>query len=172
MCKFDDVERAHITKAWAYEIYKGEKAVHDSILWISGDGELRGTGDDTIEMLADVGIAYQVKRNGSVKRVCEKSNSVPGVFSIRVWSKEELTQEMFAAVATIEVIGNEVIAGNLTCNLGNEISIDNGIYSIRRISPSYSRKNNYQLKNSLTITLNHCFGVMNDLEIYSAKLTA
>ncbi|RJR09295.1 hypothetical protein C4588_05040 [Candidatus Parcubacteria bacterium] len=151
---YNKEERSLIVKSWAYEIYKGDKAVHDSILWISGDGELRGTGEDTIEMLADVGIAYQVKRNGSVKRLCEKSESIPGVFSIRVWSKEELTQEMFAAVATIEVVGSEVIAGSIKINLGDEISLDNGIYAIRRISPSYSRKNNSQLKNSISLILN------------------
>ncbi|MDF1612622.1 hypothetical protein [Stygiobacter electus] len=50
-------ERKEISKAWAYEIYKTEKSVHDSILWISSKENLRGTGEDTIEMLAEIGLA-------------------------------------------------------------------------------------------------------------------
>lgn len=149
-------ERLLIVKAWAYEIYKGDKAVHDSILWISSTDELQGTGEDTIKMLADIGVAYQIKNNSSVKRFCEKNDSMPDIFSIRVWSKDELVKDLFSGVESVEIKGKEVVAGKVKINLGDEVSVSEGIYLIREVSQAYSRKNGCcLLKNSLTMLLQH-----------------
>lgn len=147
-------ERAEITKAWAYHIYKSDRAVHDSILWIGSTDTFKGTGEDTIEMLANVGIAMSVKKNGCVKRVNELKDFSPDVLAIRIWSKEELCEEMFSDVHSIAINGKEVIAGTLTYNLGDEVALNDGFYTVKNISPSYSRKNSsFRLKNSITLLL-------------------
>ena len=64
-------ERIQIVKAMTYNIYKSQSYIHDSILWISSRENLRGTSEDTIEMLGCLGIAYHVKSNGSIERYCE-----------------------------------------------------------------------------------------------------
>jgi hypothetical protein len=135
-------------KSWAYEIYKGEKAVHDSILWISSDGNLRGTGEDTIDMLNNVGLS--AKR---INHVEEKRNESSGFYNIRVWSKEALSQELFNGIDRVIVANKEVLAGKLTTNLGDENIIPDGVYSIREVTPAYSRKNNTKLQNSMMLTL-------------------
>ena len=154
MSVYDSDERSLITKAWAYQIYKSDKAVHDSILWIGSTDTLKGTGEDSIEMLANVGIAMAVKKNGCVTRVNEIKECARGILSIRVWSKDELSQEMFSDVQSIAIAGNQVMAGSLTYNLGDEVTLADGFYTVKSISPSYSRKNSgCMLKNSLSLLL-------------------
>jgi hypothetical protein len=154
MSQYSQEERQLIVQAWAYEIYKSDKAVHDSILWISATPELKGTGEDTIQMLANVGIACQIRKNGSVRRKIEKNIPAPETVSIRVWTKEELSKDAMAGVKNIEIAGKEVLAGEVKVNLGDEVAIRDGMYAVREITPAYSRKNGtYALKNSLTLLL-------------------
>jgi len=149
MSEYNNEERTLIVKSWAYEIYKGEKAVHDSILWISSDGNLRGTGEDTIDMLNNVGLS--AKR---INHVEEKRNESSGFYNIRVWSKESLSQELLNGVESVQVVGRELKAGDRIFNLGDEIKVADGVYSIREVTPAYSRKNGCQLlKNSVYIAL-------------------
>lgn len=148
------VERQYLINAWAYEIYRSPKLVNDSVLWVRSTGELRGTAEDMLSLISDVGLAMHIKKNGCVKRVEEIKIFSPELLSIRVWSKEEITQEIFAALTTIEVVGKEVIAGSIKINLGDENTISDGCYSIREVTQAYSRKNGCRvLKNSLTILL-------------------
>ncbi len=51
--RFSLDERRLIARVFAYQTYKSESQVHDSVLWIGDKNELRGTASDTIEMLAD-----------------------------------------------------------------------------------------------------------------------
>jgi len=142
-------------KSWAYEIYKSEKAVHDSILWIGSTDSFQGTGEDTIEMLANVGVAYQVKKNGCVKRVEEIKECSPGLLSIRVWSKEIISVDTLVGLTSITISGSLVSAGNLVIHLGEETRISSGSYNIREVSQAYSRKNGcYALKNSVQLLVN------------------
>ena len=76
MSGYTNEERAMIINVMAYEIYKGSGAVHDSILWIGDKDALRGTASDTIRMLANTGLAYHVKKNGSVKRYTRIKRSI------------------------------------------------------------------------------------------------
>ncbi len=156
MKKYSGDERAGIVKSWAYEIYKSDRAVHDSILWIGSTDGLRGTGEDAIEMLANIGLALAVKKNGCVKRINEMKDGAREILSVRIWSRDELTDEMFSDVHAINVIGKEVRAGKLILFLGDEATISNGNYSIRQVSHSYSRKHGgYRLKNSMNLLLNN-----------------
>ena len=156
MNRYNKEERSEIVKAWSYEIYKSEKAVHDSILWISTMDNLRGTSEDTIEMLSNLGLAMSVKSNGSVMRKLQTQNNKLAVMPVRIWSKEELLESCLSDVRSVLVIGNEVLANEKVFNVGHEARINDGYYSVKSVSPSYSRKNsNLRLKNSLTLLLQH-----------------
>jgi hypothetical protein len=149
-------ERLLIVKAWAYEIYKGDKAVHDSILWISSIDELQGTGDDTIEMLANIGLSAHVKKNGGVTRYTEIKRTELQLLPIRVWSKEFLSAEKFTSLTEILIQNKTVLVGDRLLNLGEECQLGDGVYSIRNIRPCYSRKNpSHQLKNSIVVLLKY-----------------
>jgi hypothetical protein len=71
MSAYSIEERKLIVKSWAYDIYKSNRMVHDSVLWITSKQGLRGIAEDTIEMLADIGEGYHVKKNGCAKRYYE-----------------------------------------------------------------------------------------------------
>jgi len=146
-------ERSLLTKCWAYEIYKTEKSVHDSILWIGGKDNLNGTSDDTIDMLANVGIGYHVKSNGSIKRYKEVVAPDVKVQSIRMWSKSELHVEDFEEVTEILIDNNKALIKNVLLNIGEECIVSNGVYKIKQVVQSISRKNGSMLKNSLTVYL-------------------
>ena len=154
MNQYTNDERKHISKSWAYEIYKSERAVHDSILWIGSTQTLKGTGEDTIEMLAAIGEAYAIKKNGSVKIVNEAQECSPCVLAIRVCSKEELQPEMLRGINEILILDRIVHAGVYEYSLGEENNINDGIYSVRSISVCYSKKkSSIVLRNSLSLLL-------------------
>ncbi len=75
MAVFTGDERIEISKSWAYQIYKSDRAVHDSILWIADKDDLIGTATSTIQMLANVGEGFQIKCNGSIERYTENELS-------------------------------------------------------------------------------------------------
>ncbi len=72
LSKFTEDERVEIANSWAYQIYKSDRAIHDSILWISDKENLKGTATSTIQMLSNIGEGLQIRRNGSIKRFKEK----------------------------------------------------------------------------------------------------
>ncbi len=155
--KLDDFsknERSLIVNVFAYEIYKGSSSVHDSILWIGSKGDLTGTAADMIEMLANSGLAYHVKKNGSVKRYSELKQAFTELKEIRVWSKEDLRPEIFLGINEILAENKQVLLGDTLLNLGDECQLQEGSYNIKTIVQSISRKDrNRILKNSLTIYL-------------------
>ncbi len=151
---FSKDERSLMVNVIAYEIYKGNSAVHDSILWIGDKGDLPGTASDMIEMLANAGLGYHVKKNGSVKRYAELKKATTGLKEIRVWAKEELRPEIFLGINEILAENKQVLLGETLLNLGDECSLQEGSYQIKNITQSISRKDrNRILKNSLTIYL-------------------
>lgn len=150
---FTQEERKLLSKSLAYNIYKSERFIHDSILWIGRMDELRGTAEDTIDMLADIGIAYQIKKNGTVERFKEIRNAKVESFPIRIWSKDAVDIDKYKSVGEIVVENRDVLVGSDIFNLGEEISIDNGIYNVKRSVISISRRTNTKLKNSLTLYL-------------------
>ncbi|MHB1687915.1 MAG: hypothetical protein ACYCVH_11125 [Ignavibacteriaceae bacterium] len=151
---FSSDERSMIVNVFAYEIYKGNSAVHDSILWIGRKGDLTGTTSDMIEMLANTGLAYHVKKNGSVKRFTELKEASTELKEIRVWSKEEIRPEIFLGINEIIAENKQVLLGDTLLNIGDECKLQNGNYRVKTIVQSISRKDrNRILKNSLTIYL-------------------
>lgn len=150
---FSNDERAEIVKSIAYQIYKGESFVHDSILWISGKENLCGTADDMIEMLANIEVAAHVKRNGDVKRYFEKRINTCEIKMIRVWSKEKVFANNFSECCEILIAANQVLIGDTILNLGEEIRIEEGSYQIKNIVQALSKKNNLVLSNSLAVYL-------------------
>jgi hypothetical protein len=150
---FSKDERAEIVKSIAYQIYKSESFVHDSILWISGKENLCGTADDMIEMLANIEVAAHVKKNGDVERYFEKRVNICETKMIRVWSKEKVFANNFSACSEILIAANQVLIGETILNLGEEIKIEEGSYQIKNIVQAISKKNNSVLSNSLAVYL-------------------
>ncbi|KUG25935.1 hypothetical protein ASZ90_004240 [hydrocarbon metagenome] len=144
---FNQTEKEEITKHWAYQIYKSEKAVHDSILWIDG------IADFTISMFANIGIAYHVKSNGSIERYKEIAKVNPKIESIRIWSSREITAEEYENIDEVFVLDKNVLLGDRELNLGDECRITEGEYKIKKISQSRSKKTMRPLRNSLTLYL-------------------
>lgn len=147
-------ERLFIINSWAYEIYRSPKLVHDSIMWISSTSEYRGSAEDMLSLAASTGLALSIKKNGCVSRMSNTEPLSTTIKTIRVWSKEELTQAMLGSATEIEVVGREVNTGDIKIYLGDENDIPDGVYSIREVFQAYSRKNgSFPLKNSLTLQL-------------------
>ncbi|MCL5030056.1 MAG: hypothetical protein M1480_13665 [Bacteroidetes bacterium] len=147
-------DRQLIVNVFAYEIYKSSSSVHDSILWIGDKGNNRGTTSDMIEMLANVGLAYHIKKNGSVTRYAELTEVISELKQIRVWSKEELRADIFSSASEIMVDDKSVLINDKILNLGDECKITSGSYKIKNVVQSVSRKNNSRfLKNSITVYL-------------------
>jgi len=150
---FTVFERIEIIKAIAYNIYKSDNSIHDSILWIADKDNIRGTATDMFEMLASIKQAAHIKRNGSLARFLGKTDTRPNVKSVRVWSKEILKAESFAGVSHLLIENKTVLLNNEVLNLGDECNQCDGVYSIKYISQSISRKSGQQLRNSLTLIL-------------------
>ncbi len=155
LSNYSTEERSLLTKCWAYEIYKTEKSVHDSILWIGGKENLNGTSDDTIAMLANVGIGYHVKSNGSLKRYKEIVSPDVKVQSIRLWSRSELLAKDFAEATELLIDNNKALIKNVLLNIGEECIVNDGVYTIKQIVQSISRRNSSFLRNSITVYLNN-----------------
>ena len=146
-------ERSMIAKSWAYNIYKNEKAIHDSILWISDKEDLRGTASNTIKMLSEISLGCCIKSNGSIKRFYQPTQKITDVKQIRVWSKEKLRADTFISLTEIIVENKTVLLGDQLLNLGDDTNIKNGCYQIKEITPSLSRHNKSVLRNSLSVYL-------------------
>jgi hypothetical protein len=144
-------EKVEIVKSLAYNIYKSPSYVHDSILWISNKGELQGTAEIMIEMLANLEVAAHVKRNGEITRFFEKKTTSVDSQSIRVWSKDKLSSNNFIDNKELLISGDQALIGETILNLGEEVNIEDGIYVIKSIVPSISKKNGFILNNSLSI---------------------
>jgi len=150
---FSTQERIEIIKSIAYNIYKGQGFVHDSILWISDKGELNGTADIMIEMIANMELAAHVNSNDIVSRFYEKREPYSESRAIRVWSKSKLSCEHLSETTEILISQEQALIGETLLNIGEEVKIEDGIYLVKSIAPSISRKNGSILSNSLTIYL-------------------
>src|ERR1035437_8844640 len=148
-------ERSLLVNSWAFTIYKSASAVHDSILWIADNEGLTGTAVDTINMLSNVGEAWHIKKNGTIERYHEIKQPEVNINSIRVWEKNELNISDFSDISEIVIDNKNVLVGEHLLNLGDENKIPDGVYIVREVTPSISRKDSRRiLKNSLTIYLN------------------
>ena len=87
--KYSAEERRNIILAISYEIYKSSSAVHDSILWINNKEVTKVTASEMIHILSEIGEAYQVKKNGCVKREQVKPTQRI-VEDVRFWCKERI----------------------------------------------------------------------------------
>ncbi|NLH60722.1 MAG: hypothetical protein GX452_04900 [Ignavibacteriales bacterium] len=152
---YTDEERMLITQAWAYEIYKSVKFVHDSILWISDKESFRGTAGDTIKMLGRTGIGENTKKeNDELRRFKGKIiNSTP-VNCVRLWRKEILEAETFKGEEILTVSEGKATLKGEILSVGDETRIKDGVYPIRAVEQSVSKKNSAQLlRNSITLYL-------------------
>ena len=145
---YSESEKREIVKCWAYEIYRGDRAVHDSILWMNG------VADYTIKMLADVGIAYHVKHNGSIKRFHEVKTDHYKATSVRLWSKEELRAASLSNEASVLICDGKALLGAKELFIGDECLISDGVYNISKVVQAVSRKSRGMLlRNSVTLYL-------------------
>lgn len=149
--RFSNQERIDIVKSLAYNIYKGQGYVHDSILWISDKGELKGTASIMIEMLANMELAAHVSSYGNIDRFYEKREPYCESRNIRVWSKSRLLCEQLSGAPEILISKEQALIGEIVLNIGEEVNIEDGIYLVKSITPSLSKKNGSILTNSLTI---------------------
>ncbi len=138
---FTEDERIEISNSWAYQIYKSDRAVHDSILWIGDKGNLQGTATSTIQMLSNIGKGLQIKRNGTIDRFKEERDVKLNSSQIRVWSTEEILAECFADIEELLIENNKALIGEAELSLGDECSVTNGIYKIKSIAQSRSKRN-------------------------------
>lgn len=151
---FNEQDRELLVQNWAYEIYRSEKAPHDSILWIGDKEEFKGTSMDTIKMLAALGIAHNINITTTEKsRAISKTELKTNLSQIRVWSKDAVYSDNFDAVSELLIVKKEAILGDKILNIGDECEIEDGLYNIKTIVQSQSKKNKGFLKNSLTIYL-------------------
>jgi hypothetical protein len=151
---YNEEDRQLLVQHWAYEIYRSEKAPHDSILWIGDKDNLSGTTMDTIKMLAALGIAYNVQINATQKsRTIIKKKFDTSLNQVRVWSKNNINSNDFDSVTELLVVKKEAVLGDKLLNIGDENEIEDGLYKIKTIVQSQSKKNKSLLKNSLTIYL-------------------
>jgi hypothetical protein len=127
MSLYSDNDRALIVGALAFHIYKSPGFMHDSILWIGNNG-LKGTADDTIKMLACAGQAYQIKKNGGIKRYHKVTEIKCDVLSVRVWSNDEIYAKNFSGITEILIENQKALLGDYTLNIGDEYKILDGIY--------------------------------------------
>jgi|GEM_PF-1230735 len=151
---YNQEDRQLLVQNWAYEIYRSEKAPHDSILWIGDKEQFRGTSMDTIKMLAALGIAHNINITANDKsRAINKTELKTNLTQVRVWSKNIVCSNDFESVSELLVVKKEAILGDKILNIGDECEIEDGLYYIKTLVQSKSKKNNSFLKNSLTIYL-------------------
>lgn len=147
-------DRQLLVQNWAYDIYRSERAPHDSILWIGDKDNLSGTTMDTIKMLAALGIAHNIYFNTTQKnRSVIKSEIKSCLSQVRVWSKNSVNSTEFESVTELLIVKKEAVLGDTLLKIGDECEIEDGLYKIKTIVQSKSKKNNSLLKNSLTIYL-------------------
>jgi len=153
LSRFSSNERIEIVKSLAYNIYKSPSYVHDSILWISNKGELPGTADIMIELLANMELAAHVNSKENIDRFYEKREPYCELKTIRVWSKSKLSCEYLSGTTEILISQEQALIGETVLNIGEEVNIEEGIYFVKSVAQSISRKNGSVLSNSLTIYL-------------------
>ena len=154
MLVFTDDERIQIANSWAYQIYKSDRAVHDSILWLADKDGLTGTAMSTIKMLANVGEGMQIKRNGTIERYSEKRDVKLDNTQIRIWSKEVLSADIFVDTHEILIANGSATIGDAKVNLGDECNIADGSYNIKSVAQSRSKRDSSKLlMNSLAVYL-------------------
>lgn len=152
--KYSSDDRKLLVQNWAYNIYRSERSPHDSILWIGDKDNLPGTAMNTINMLAALGIAHKVEINEKERtRVIKKSEIKTELTQVRVWSKAVVNAGEFDQTTELLVIKKEVMIGDKLLNIGDECELEDGLYKIKSIVQSRSKKNNSPLKNSLSIYL-------------------
>jgi hypothetical protein len=159
---FSKEEKLELVKCWAFNIYKTEKAVHDSVLWI------KGISDSTIEMLCNCGIGYhieQLKTNCNVVSIKtgenrhpvirykeEKTNELKG-FSFRIWSStiKEIAAEEYSDAFNVIIKDRKCLLDSEEFNIGDECKVEDGNYLITSLTQAFSKKNGYPLRGSLRI---------------------
>jgi len=159
LSSFTKAERELISQFWAYEIYKTDRAVHDSILWIGDKEGVTGTGEDTIRMLCNTGIGSQInKEENKLTRAVGIVKPQTQLESIRLWSKNELNPELFSGISEIKIENGHTIINEQLLNLGDENKLSDGLYKIKTAVQSTSRKNKLiLLKNSITLYIETLF---------------
>lgn len=151
---YTDEDRQLLVQHWANSIYLSERAPHDSILWIGDKEDLKGTSMDTIKMLATLGIAHNINLTTTKKtRTITKTEIKTNLSQVRVWSKNIIYADSFESVSELLIVKKEAVLGDKILNIGDECEIEEGLYNIKAIVQSQSKKNNGYLKNSLTIYL-------------------
>lgn len=151
--KYSIDERSLLAKVFAYQIYKTNRAPHDSILWIKDINGLRGTANDTIQMLANLELGFQIKSNGSLKRIREKKVERITTKNIRIWSSDSISSVKYECASEILIESNKALINGSILNVGEECRISEGVYKILSVVQAVSRSNNRPLKNSLVIYL-------------------
>jgi len=147
-------DRQLLVQNWANSIYLSERAPHDSILWIGDKEELKGTSMDTIKMLASLGIAHNINITASERtRAIIKTELKSNLTQVRVWSKNIISADAFESLTELLVVKKEALLGETSLKIGDECDIEDGLYNIKTIVQSKSKKNDSTLKNSLTIYL-------------------
>ena len=155
LTKYSNDERSLIVQCWAYEIYKTNRSVHDSILWISDTDDLIGTSGDMIQMLSNLELADKISCEENILIRDSRSYSpVTDLQNVRVWRKEQIDQEKIEKSGELIVEDKLAMFNKALFNVGDECKIPNGKYLVKDAVTSRSRKNqNAFLKNSLTLYL-------------------
>ena len=115
--------------------------MHDSILWIGDKDDLQGTATSTIQMLTNIGKGLQIKRNGTIERFKEERSVKLENSQIRLWSTEEILAECFTDMEELLIENDKVLIGDTELNLGDECNIKEGVYKIKSIAQSRSKRN-------------------------------
>lgn len=146
---YNKCERRSIILAIAYEIYKSSSAVHDSILWI---GDKDGTAAIMLEILAELGEASRIKSNGKVSRdYCGPLQRE--ISEIRLWSLEKLDLSVLSSVNEVLIENRSILIGDTLMNLGDECRLNDGLYSLLSLAPSYSQAKKAYHNNSFSACL-------------------
>ncbi|KAB2846947.1 MAG: hypothetical protein F9K45_00770 [Melioribacteraceae bacterium] len=153
LSKYTIDERCLLAKVFAYQIYKTNRAPHDSILWIRDIDGLHGTANDTIQMLANLELGCQIKNNGSLKRVREKKVEKITTKNIRIWSSDSVSSIKYECASEILIESNKALINGSILNVGEECRISEGVYKIYSVVQAISRSNSRPLKNSLVVYL-------------------
>lgn len=152
LSKYTSEERYKIILSITYEIYKSSSSVHDSILWINDKNSANGTALDMIEILSKIGEAFTVKENGNVQRE-EIRPAKRIVETIRLWSKERIDIETISSANEVLIENRQALIGDKLLNIGDACRLNNGIYSLLSLAPSYNQSKNSYLYNSFSATL-------------------
>jgi len=151
---FTKDERRVIVQVFAYETYRTNNRIHDSILWINDREELSGTAFDMIDVLAGIMEGCLINFQSEKERFTEYTPPKNEKNVIRVWSKDEIKVDDFKEAETLRIKEKKVLLGKYLLNLGDECNVRDGDYLIKEIAQSVSRKDNRRvLKNSISIYL-------------------